>query len=562
MTNSARGRLLLLIPPETPLDSFAVCRAQPNLLPEQLPESQRQLFGSFDWRPREQLGIGCLAAMLRQSGYEVRVVDCAAEMLGMFEAVEVISLYAPDWIGISISSPLQASGAEIIGQLVSKRRPHTHICVGGAAAVANYKELLRKLSFVSSAVVGEGEATVLELVRSLERGEDWRRVRGLASLEGEGVAYSPRLRHCDLGSIPFPERDTLKHFRRRGVNIPVVNMFSSRYCLAGCVECNGSLADVPGRAKHLRYRSAEDMTAELEMLFEQVNARRFYYVDEDFLGPESCDRVLEFAERVLSRGLNVELLIECPAEQVSREKIHALKRAGLRRVLLSLATANEEGPEWQEINGMALAICRESRLAVEPSMILFGETTTPEELREAGEFMRKHALHECRQPLFLLNRLQFFPGTRIEDALRYDIAANESEITTSRAPARCQDPVVDLIWRKLRLACVRLYGQSEVQFPFVAANIWQKARRSPPRQGDVSTRELFSKTRLWRAHIGDLFLDWIQVCLTVVDDRDHQLEALEYELTQAIQAATDGYDLRWLGVSFDQVARTAQAPCH
>ncbi|HID90929.1 TPA: hypothetical protein EYP44_03110 [Candidatus Bathyarchaeota archaeon] len=61
--------------------------------------------------------------------------------------------------------------------------------------------------------IGEGERTIVELVRAIERRASLSHVRGIAYRSGAGGITKTQLRPLidDLDSLPFPARHLLPH---------------------------------------------------------------------------------------------------------------------------------------------------------------------------------------------------------------------------------------------------------------------------------------------------------------------------------------------------------------
>jgi len=67
------------------------------------------------------------------------------------------------------------------------------------------------------ACIGEGEETLVELVRNIKNGQDFHNVRGIWFKDGEKIVRN-KLRPLiqDLDSIPFPDYDYEDHYTDDG----------------------------------------------------------------------------------------------------------------------------------------------------------------------------------------------------------------------------------------------------------------------------------------------------------------------------------------------------------
>ncbi len=106
----------------------------------------------------------------------------------------------PALIGIS-SYCWDLSAFEEVVHEIKRRSPATTVVVGGPSATYAGEELLARCP-VDVAVVGEGEETFLELLRSGARDLD--RVAGLLYRDGDAVRSTPPRPGVDLTTVPSP----------------------------------------------------------------------------------------------------------------------------------------------------------------------------------------------------------------------------------------------------------------------------------------------------------------------------------------------------------------------
>jgi len=98
------------------------------------------------------------------------------------------------------------------------------------------RERLFKYTQIDALVVGEGENTMLELVRRIEGGGRLEGINGLLYQEGEHIpANPPREPIRDLDTIPFPARHLLPmHLYGEYAG----TVFTSRGCPFHCIFCS------------------------------------------------------------------------------------------------------------------------------------------------------------------------------------------------------------------------------------------------------------------------------------------------------------------------------------
>lgn len=163
------------------------------------------------YMPSENLGLGYLASMLREHDVEVKILDA-----NMLEAPAAMIPYEVesevyDLVGISIPFQSVVDEAIDIAKFVKLHWPNTHITVGGHFPTFRHKEILEADSHIDSVVRGDGEDTLLALVKALACKEELSDVQGLSFRNSSGIVVinTPRPPREDLDSLPYPARDTL-----------------------------------------------------------------------------------------------------------------------------------------------------------------------------------------------------------------------------------------------------------------------------------------------------------------------------------------------------------------
>jgi radical SAM superfamily enzyme YgiQ (UPF0313 family) len=137
------------------------------------------------------------AAYLEKHNISVDVVDCT--FLGEKEAVERIKRSKPKVIGIQSMFSLKNKAIRFASLL---RDECELLVAGGPQPTSNPEEFLQHFDV---AVVGEGEQTMLELVREKEGDLNLSKVDRIAYKEEGKTRFTPPREFIrDLDSIPFP----------------------------------------------------------------------------------------------------------------------------------------------------------------------------------------------------------------------------------------------------------------------------------------------------------------------------------------------------------------------
>lgn len=308
-----------------------------------------------------QLGLGYIAAVLEQYGYEVRILDAQAVGinnikengdsirigLSEHEIKSYIERYQPGIVGISTMFTAYASDAHNVAKLVKEVNSEIHVNFGGAHASAFPDTVLNDKN-VDSVVVGEGEISFLELVKSLEKKESISKVEGTVVRKGNKIVYNSKRQFIsDLDSIPFPARhlfpmdiyfqyaNKAAHFSMRQ---PAAIMVTSRGCPKNCVYC--SIHSIWGNK--WRYRSATNVVDEIEFLISEYRVKEILFLDDNISANRK--RMMDICEEIIKRKLDIKWTAPNGIAIWSLDKalIRKMKESGCYRLTFGIESGDSE----------------------------------------------------------------------------------------------------------------------------------------------------------------------------------------------------------------------------
>ena len=190
------------------------------------------------------LGLVYLSAYLKANDFQdVVIIDTAWENLT--ERLESLA-FSPDIVGIQVMTPYFTRARYVI-DAVRVKFPQAILVVGGPHPSAARRQTLTGLN-PDYGVIGEGEETFLELVKTVAEQGDPKKIAGVfyADANGEFKQTSARNVIGDLDQIPFPDRDSLpmKFYLRRGImqefgfkSLRATTILTSRGCPFQCIYC-------------------------------------------------------------------------------------------------------------------------------------------------------------------------------------------------------------------------------------------------------------------------------------------------------------------------------------
>ena len=292
------------------------------------------------------LGLGYLASFLRQNGHPVSIFDGTLENALITSFVDAVRDGAPDLVGITVLSRGHHQVKKIIGALKQNFKS-LPVVIGGTQVTAAPSEALLDLG-ADFAVIGEGEATLLELVESLGQGKlSLKEIAGLAYKRpgGKVRANPPRRLIDDLDALPFPAWDLMPPARYRIVPIleparatPVAPILTSRGCPYNCSFC---ASNVTWRRK-IRFRSPENVLAEIKLLKNDFGVKEIHFSDDNFTIDTA--RAEAICDRMIREAIN--LPWQCPngvrIDRLTRPLLKKMRQSGCYALGLGIESGDQE----------------------------------------------------------------------------------------------------------------------------------------------------------------------------------------------------------------------------
>jgi radical SAM superfamily enzyme YgiQ (UPF0313 family) len=237
------------------------------------------------------------------------------------------------------------TGPQIIRALEAGRRfrsryPDVPIVWGGIHASLLPEQTLEN-PYVDMVVIGEGEATLLELVKALESGSPLDRVRGIAYRKNGRYRTTPARPFVDLDAQPplAYELIDMDLYRRRIFGSDHVSFNSSRGCVFGCAFC----WDPVMHKRKWRAMEAETVIEHLKRIIKDYGIRSFLFSDDNFF--VDMDRAYRILEGVIQSGLDIsigKLQIRVDALcSMNKDFLQLLVKAGVKRIHMGVESGSQ-----------------------------------------------------------------------------------------------------------------------------------------------------------------------------------------------------------------------------
>ncbi|PIV42289.1 MAG: hypothetical protein COS26_02320, partial [Candidatus Nealsonbacteria bacterium CG02_land_8_20_14_3_00_40_11] len=291
------------------------------------------------------LGLGYLAASLTKNGYKVKVADCnndfdrlsSGPKINFFitgvsewhQKIDKALAWEPDLIGISINSFSLDNSIEIIRYCQSLAEEEVVYIAGGPHVTMFRKEFLKKnKDLFDFAVVGEGEETILDLIRNISNP---RKVKGIVFYDYKKKTFvetATRPLIANLDSLPFPNFGVFDSVDPKK-GLYNYQMISSRGCPYKCVFCNHLWSS------KWRARSPENITREIKEIKKKYSIESLTFWDDNFT--LDIARAKKICDLFISERLNLKYyLAGMRADRVDEDLVKKLKESGCQGISIGI----------------------------------------------------------------------------------------------------------------------------------------------------------------------------------------------------------------------------------
>ncbi len=289
------------------------------------------------------LGLAYLGASLEKAGHSVKILDLTVESIDRNDFNSLLQKYKPDAVGIGCMAT-EFNDALEVASICKEVMPWLPVIVGGPLPTSIPHAFLEQPT-IDIAVLGEGEATIVELLEVLQTGRSLEGVQGIAYKEDGKLRFnSPRSPILDLDSLPFPARHLLpieKYFSpfenwlAKGSDVRATTMISSRGCPYKCIFCDKNVFGAKWRG-----RSAANIVDEIELLARDYGINGLLFSDDMF--DFSRKRVYQICDEITSRGLDVVWGVNSRVNHADEEMYKRMKQSGCRYVGFGIESGNQD----------------------------------------------------------------------------------------------------------------------------------------------------------------------------------------------------------------------------
>lgn len=478
--------------------------------------------------PIPPLSLSYLAAVLQEEDVEVEILDLLVAKNSPSKIREKLEQYQPQLVGatcVTLNYPTAARNLKVCKDF----DPGIVTVLGGPHASFALKETLLRAPWIDVLVIGEGERTLVELVRTLERGASLERVAGIAFREdGRVVKTEPRPLIESLDEFPLPARHLLPLSKYRALGAPCT-VITSRGCPYKCIFCSGPRLF----GRRVRFREPKLVVDEIEYIHKELGFDKMNIVDDTFTINHRHAR--EVCQEILRRGLKFQWNVFARADTVTEDILKIMKEAGCAWLLFGVESASPEILKTIKKGTTPDGVRRGVKLSAEAGIKVFnsfiiglpGESpeTAQQSLAFAQELDKQYG---AKYGFHLLSPL---PGTEL-----YERPEDYGLRILSRNWAKydANEPITETATMKPEMA-LEFIAEYDRAVAYAWDDIKRRAEAGDP-ECEEEVRQKASAEFVWRLLKGDVIEGLGRIR---ANDASHSVEQLTRKVAQKLAVPLD-----------------------
>ena len=284
----------------------------------------------------------CLGTYLRNNNIDVDIVDCVAEKMSVEELLKIVKKNKYDIVGFT-SFTFSAPRVFEAAHLIKDTLPNVVIVFGGIHATVLPLESLEECAALDYVVIGEGELTLLSLVKQLESGNSIENIPNIAYRTNKGVLLTKKVtNYIDVNKFPIADYSMLKMSLYRHPHsgnfrsIPTYSFYASRGCPFRCSFCSANII----LGKRVRYKNIDKAVEEVKVLVRDYGAKSLLFQDSTFT--INTKWVRTFCRKLIDEKVKVSWHANTRVDCIDMETLILMKKAGCYQLTVGVESADQK----------------------------------------------------------------------------------------------------------------------------------------------------------------------------------------------------------------------------
>jgi len=362
------------------------------------------------------LGLAYVASALLKNGSRVEIYDNYLLGRPIAEVKAEIKKRHPEIVGITCSSLTYSRCVETT-KAIKEACPTCRVVVGGPHP-SYMPETMLQHSEIDYVVIGEGEAAMVKLADSIQKGESAStiaKIPGVACrVDGKTAQSAPEF-ISDLDTVPIPARHLLpmKMYDRILPYLdvkPVDTMSILRGCPYQCAYCE--TRELWGTA--CRAFSPRRVIDEIKNLTENYGTKGIYFVGDNFTINKK--RTSDLCHLMRENKLDLKWTCETRADLVNKELLTDIKSAGCQTIFFGVESGSPriqrklgKNIDLQEVK-RTFELCKQVGIQTSTSFMLGIPGETVEDMHATFKFAKS-----LNADVTMFNIYIACPGSKLYD---------------------------------------------------------------------------------------------------------------------------------------------------
>lgn len=289
------------------------------------------------------LGIASIAAVLREEGHNVNIVDLRYQSEDYL--FSILKNKSPKFIGI-YSSTETAPGVLELGKKIKELLPDSFLVIGGPHSTISPEYFLGNNFDV--AINGEGELTAVDLAEKIEKNKTLKMVKGITYSDKNRIIKNDQRPYIEnLDSLPFPAYDLFPHIKEtlktpsNWMNLlPFTHVLVSRGCPYKCTFCQPTLENTFG--KKVRRFSSKRVFELLKYLKDEYKIKEVFFEDDLLLHRGWKNWLYEWTDLVKENKLDIRWWGQSRADSSNEEILTRAKTGGCYLIMCGVESGSQK----------------------------------------------------------------------------------------------------------------------------------------------------------------------------------------------------------------------------
>ena len=361
---------------------------------------------------RPPIDLLYIAAASEKAGAECKIKDYPVNRKGWDEFKKDLEEFHPSFVIISTTTPSFKKDMQTCDIVKNFDSRILTIAKGPHVSVLDI-EVMNKYKNLDVVIRGESEIVVQEIISA----DNLQKIKGITFRNRNLIVKNEDRPFLDnLDCLPFPARHLADNslYIRPDTGETQTTVITNRGCNRDCIYCLGQIAS----GSKPRFRSAENIVAELRGCIEKYNIKNFLFKAESFTINKNW--AIKVCKKIISEGLKINWCCSSNVDTIDEEMLEWMKKSGCWLIGFGIETGSQK-----ILNRMkkfttlqqareAVGLCKKAKIRTSLYFLL----GLPWETKKTFELSRRFALELDGD--FILAIFPYpFPGTEYFDIVKH-----------------------------------------------------------------------------------------------------------------------------------------------